>query len=109
MGNERIVVVKEQKRGGFWPFVGGLLLGAVVLKTYDNYQKSKKEKDSLDEPKTSQEYDIIAEIAVVEQMIDELNDIPNKTEKELNRIKFLRKQLGQLRDEESDYHTRRSR
>ena len=30
MGYERIVVVKEQKRGGFWPFVGGVVLGAIV-------------------------------------------------------------------------------
>jgi hypothetical protein len=32
MGNERIVVVREQKRGGFWPFVGGLVLGAIAVK-----------------------------------------------------------------------------
>ena len=104
MGNEKIIVVKEQKRGGFWPFVGGLLLGAAALKTYDNYQKSKEVKKETERPKTNREYDIIAEIAIVEQMIDELNDIPNKTEKELNRIKFLRKQLGELRDEQENYN-----
>ena len=104
MGNERIVVVKEQKRGGFWPFVGGLVLGAIALKTYDNYKKSKEEKSKTPKQMSQREYDIIDEIDVVEQMIDELNNTTNKTEKELSRIKFLRKKLGELRDEQETYN-----
>lgn len=104
MGNERIVVVKEQKRGGFLPFVGGLVLGAIALKTFDNYRKSKEEKSKTPKQMSQRENDIVAEIAVVEQMIDELNDTTHKTEKELDRIKFLRKKLGELRDEQETYN-----
>ena len=45
MNNERIVVVKEQKRGGFWPFVGGMLLGAAVLKGIEHLSEKKQNKN----------------------------------------------------------------
>jgi hypothetical protein len=53
---------------------------------------------------SQREYDIVAEITVVEQMINELNELPHKTEKELSRIKFLRKTLGDLRNEQETYN-----
>ena len=49
MGYERIVVVKEQKRGGFWPFVGGVVLGAIVVKTIHNMNEKKRIERELEE------------------------------------------------------------
>ena len=97
MGNERVVVVKEQKRGGFWPFVGGLLIGAVVVKLAGDYvEKNKKSKES--EPQPTPEIKNQDEIRLIEDLIDELVSKANKTEKDKNNIDLLRIKLGQLRN-----------
>jgi len=97
MGNERVVVVKEQKRGGFWPFVGGLLIGAVVVKLAGDYvEKNKKSKEP--EPQPTPEIKNQDEIRLIEDLIDELASKPNKTEKDKNNIDLLRIKLGQLRN-----------
>ena len=97
MGNERVVVVKEQKRGGFWPFVGGLLIGAVVVKLAGDYvEKNRKSKEP--EPQPTPEIKNQDEIRLIEDLIDELVLKPNKTEKDKNNIDLLRIKLGQLRN-----------
>jgi len=97
MGNERVVMVKEQKRGGFWPFVGGLLIGAVVVKLAGDYvEKNKKSKEP--EPQPTPEIKNQDEIRLIEDLIDELVSKPNKTEKDKNNIDLLRIKLGQLRN-----------
>ena len=97
MGNERVVVVKEQKRGGFWPFVGGLLIGAVVVKLAGDYvEKNKKSKEP--EPQPTPEIKNQDEITLIEDLIDELVSKANKTEKDRNNIDLLRIKLGQLRN-----------
>jgi hypothetical protein len=97
MGNERVVVVKEQKRGGFWPFVGGLLIGAVVVKLVGDYvEKNKKSKEP--EPQPTPEIKNQDEITLIEDLIDELVSKANKTEKDRNNIDLLRIKLGQLRN-----------
>jgi hypothetical protein len=97
MGNERVVVVKEQKRGGFWPFVGGLLIGAVVVKLAGDYvDKNRKSKEP--EPQPTPEIKNQDEIRLIEDLIDELVSKPNKTEKDKNNIDLLRIKLGQLRN-----------
>jgi hypothetical protein len=97
MGNERVVVVKEQKRGGFWPFVGGLLIGAVVVKlTGDYVEKNRKSKEP--EPQPTPEIKNQDEIRLIYDLIDELVSKPNKTEKDKNNIDLLRIKLGQLRN-----------
>jgi hypothetical protein len=99
MGNERIVVVKEQKRGGFWPFVGGLLIGAAVVKLAGDYvEKSKKSKEPESEPQPTAEIKNQDEIRLIEDLIDELVSKPNKTQKDKNNIDLLRIKLGQLRN-----------
>jgi hypothetical protein len=97
MGNERVVVVREQKRGGFWPFVGGLLIGAVVVKLAGDYvEKNKKSKEP--EPQPTPEIKNQDEITLIEDLIDELVSKPNKNEKDRNNIDLLRIKLGQLRN-----------
>ena len=97
MGNERVFVVREQKRGGFWPFVGGLLIGAVVVKLAGDYvEKNKKSKEP--EPQPTPEIKNQDEITLIEDLIDELVSKPNKTEKDRNNIDLLRIKLGQLRN-----------
>lgn len=95
MGNERIVVVKEQKRGGFWPFVGGLVLGAIAVKAIGSMMKDKQESESQLTPEIKNQ----DEIRLIEDLIDELVSKPNKTEKDRNNIDLLRIKLGQLRNE----------
>ena len=95
MGNERIVVVKEQKRGGFWPFVGGLVLGAIAVKAIGSMMKDKQETETQPTPEIKNQ----DEIRLIEDLIDELASKPNKTEKDRNNIDLLRIKLGQLRSE----------
>ena len=97
MGNERVVVVREQTRGGFWPFVGGLLLGAVVVKLAGDYVENNK-KSKQPEPQPTPEIKNQDEITLIEDLIDELVSKPNKTEKDKNNIDLLRIKLGQLRN-----------
>lgn len=94
MGNERIVVVKEQKRGGFWPFVGGLVLGAIAVKAIGSMMKDKQETETQPTPEIKNQ----DEIRLIEDLIDELVSKPNKTEKDKNNIDLLRIKLGQLRN-----------
>ena len=96
MGNERIVVVKEQKRGGFWPFVGGLVLGAIAVKAIGSMMKDKQGNETETQP--TPEIKNQDEIRLIEDLIDELVSKPNKTEKDKNNIDLLRIKLGQLRN-----------
>ena len=96
MGNERIVVVKEQKRGGFWPFVGGLVLGAIAGKAIGSMMKDKQENETETQP--TPEIKNQDEIRLIEDLIDELVSKPNKTEKDKNNIDLLRIKLGKLRN-----------
>lgn len=95
MENQKVVVVKEQKRGGFWPFVGGLLLGAAALKAYDNHVKSKQKNQESNSDNNTQ---VSEEVEILESMIDEILDKPNQTEKDMARIKVLRQKLKELRN-----------
>ena len=95
MGNERIVVVREQKRSGFWPFVGGLVLGAIAVKAIGTMMNDNKEKGP--EPQPTPEIKNQDEITLIEDLIDELVSKPNKTEKDKNNIDLLRIKLAQLR------------
>jgi hypothetical protein len=97
MGNERVVVVKEQKRGGFWPFVGGLVLGAIAVKAIGTMMKDKKELE-LEPIKTQKELTLDREISMVEDLIDDLVSKPNKTQKDKDNLDLLRIKLGQLRN-----------
>jgi len=94
MNNERIVVVKEQKRGGFWPFVGGILLGAIAVKAVQ-----KLSKDKVEPEKTAKEIENESEIQMVESLIDDLVSKTNKSQKDLDNLKSLRIKLGQLRNQ----------
>ena len=97
MKNERIVVVKERKRGGFWPFVGGMLLGAAVLKGIEHLSEKKQNKN-VEPEKTLEELSIEREIEMVESLIDDLVSKPNKTEKDYKHINILRDKLRELRN-----------
>jgi hypothetical protein len=98
MGNERIVVVKEQKRGGFWPFVGGMVLGAVALHLIgEQMNKKKNVEPKPDNPVQEKELKNSDEITMVEDLINELVSKPNKTTKDKNNIDLLRIKLKQLR------------
>ena len=97
MNNERIVVVKEQKRGGFWPFVGGMLLGAAVLKGIEHLSEKKQNKN-VEPEKTLEELSIEREIEMVESLIDDLVSKTNKTEKDYKHINILRDKLKELRN-----------
>ena len=98
MNNERIVVVKQQKRGGFWPFVGGMLLGAAVLKGIEHLSE-KKQKKNVELEKTLEELSVEREIEMVESLIDDLVSKTNKSQKDLDNLKSLRIKLGQLRNQ----------
>ena len=94
MGNERIIVT-ERKRGGFWPFVGGLLLGAVAVKAVQTLTKEKKE---VEPEKTTKEKENESEIEMIESLIDNLVSKPIKTDMDYSHLTYLRKKLGELRN-----------
>jgi superfamily I DNA and/or RNA helicase len=94
MGNERIIVT-ERKRGGFWPFVGGLLLGAIAVKAVQTLTKEKKE---VEPEKTTKEKENESEIKMVESLIDDLVSKPIKTDMDYSHLTYLRKKLGELRN-----------
>jgi superfamily I DNA and/or RNA helicase len=94
MGNERIIVT-ERKRGGFWPFVGGLLLGAVAVKAIQTLSKDKKK---VEPEKTTKEKENESEIKMVESLIDDLVSKPIKTDMDYSHLTYLRKKLGELRN-----------
>lgn len=94
MGNERIIVT-ERKRGGFWPFVGGLLLGAVVVKAIQTLSNDKKE---VEPEKTTKEKENESEIEMIESLIDNLVSKPIKTDMDYSHLTYLRKKLGELRN-----------
>ena len=95
MGYERIVVVKEQKRGGFWPFVGGVLLGVIAVKAVQTLTKDKKE---VKPEKTTKEIENQTEIEMIESLIDDLISKPIKTDMDYSHLTYLRKKLGELRN-----------
>ena len=94
MGNERIIVT-ERKRGGFWPFVGGLLLGAVAVKAIQTLSNDKKE---VEPEKTTKEKENVSEIEMIESLIDNLVSKPIKTDMDYSHLTYLRKKLGELRN-----------
>lgn len=94
MGNERIIVT-ERKRGGFWPFVGGLLLGAVVVKAIQTLSNDKKE---VEPEKTTKEKENVSEIEMIESLIDNIVSKPIKTDMDYSHLTYLRKKLGELRN-----------
>lgn len=94
MGNERIIVT-ERKRGGFWPFVGGLLLGAIAVKAVQTLTKEKKE---VEPEMTTKEKENESEIKMVESLIDDLVSKPIKTDMDYSHLTYLRKKLGELRN-----------
>lgn len=94
MGNERIIVT-ERKRGGFWPFVGGLLLGAVAVKAIQTLSKDKKE---VEPEKTTKEKENVSEIEMIESLIDNIVSKPIKTDMDYSHLTYLRKKLGELRN-----------
>lgn len=94
MGNERIIVT-ERKRGGFWPFVGGLLLGAVTVKAIQTLSKDKKE---VEPEKTTKEKENVSEIEMIESLIDNIVSKPIKTDMDYSHLTYLRKKLGELRN-----------
>ena len=95
MGYERIVVVKEQKRGGFWPFVGGVLLGVIAVKAVQTLTKDKKE---VEPEKTTKKNENQTEIEMIESLIDDLISKPIKTDMDYSHLTYLKKKLGELRN-----------
>lgn len=96
MGNERVVVVREQKRGGFWPFVGGLVLGAIVVKAIGTMMNDRKE--NKPESQLTPELKNQDEIRLIEDLIDDLVSKPNKSQRDKDNLDLLRIKLGQLRN-----------
>jgi len=106
MGNERVVVVREQKRGGFWPFVGGLALGALGLWAINKYQKSKEEtqKDNFidvdcDEENYQPNLDWVNEVKMTNDLIEIIKNKVNLSQKEKSVLKSLEDRLEELNSE----------
>jgi superfamily I DNA and/or RNA helicase len=87
--------VVQKKRGGFWPFVGGLLLGVIAVKAVQTLTKDKKE---VKPEKTTKEIENQTEIEMIESLIDDLISKPIKTDMDYSHLTYLRKKLGELRN-----------
>ena len=80
--------VVQKKRGGFWPFVGGLILGAVAVKTIQ--EMSKKE----DKNKTTT--DSQDDVKLIKDLVLELVLKENKTPKDEENLRNLKNKLKQI-------------
>jgi hypothetical protein len=87
--------VVQKKRGGFWPFVGGLLLGVIAVKAVQTLTKDKKE---VEPEKTTKKNENQIEIEMIESLIDDLISKPIKTDMDYSHLTYLRKKLGELRN-----------
>ena len=87
--------VVQKKRGGFWPFVGGLILGAVAVKAVQTLTKDKKE---VEPEKTTKKNENQIEIEMIESLIDDLISKPIKTDMDYSHLTYLKKKLGELRN-----------
>jgi hypothetical protein len=87
--------VVQKKRGGFWPFVGGLILGAVAVKAVQTLTKDKKE---VEPEKTTKKNENQTEIEMIESLIDDLISKPIKTDMDYSHLTYLKKKLGELRN-----------
>jgi superfamily I DNA and/or RNA helicase len=87
--------VVQKKRGGFWPFVGGLLLGVIAVKAVQTLTKDKKE---VKPEKTTKEIENQTEIEMIESLIDDLISKPIKTDMDYSHLTYLRKKLGELKN-----------
>jgi len=87
--------VVQKKRGGFWPFVGGLLLGVIAVKAVQTLTKDKKE---VKPEKTTKEIENQTEIEMIESLIDDLISKPIKTDMDYSHLTYLKKKLGELRN-----------
>jgi hypothetical protein len=106
MGNERVVVVREQKRGGFWPFVGGLALGVLSLWAINKYQKSKEESQKgdfidvdCDEENHQPNLDWVNEVKMTNDLIEIIKNKVNLSQKEKGVLKSLENRLEELYSE----------
>jgi len=80
--------VVQKKRGGFWPFVGGLILGAVAVKTIQEMSK-KEEKNKT----TTDSQD---DVKLIKDLILELVLKENKTPKDEENLRNLKNKLKQI-------------
>jgi hypothetical protein len=87
--------VVQKKRGGFWPFVGGLLLGVIAVKAVQTLTKDKKE---VEPEKTTKKNENQTEIEMIESLIDDLISKPIKTDMDYSHLTYLKKKLGELRN-----------
>ena len=87
--------VVQKKRGGFWTFVGGLILGAVAVKAV---KKLTKEKKDVEPEKTTKKNKNHTEIEMIESLIDDLISKPIKTDMDYSHLTYLKKKLGELRN-----------
>lgn len=80
--------VVEKKRGGFWPFVGGLILGAVAVKTIQDMSKKEEKNQSI--------MDSSDDTQMIKDLIVELVLKENKTRKDEENLINLKNKLKQI-------------
>ena len=80
--------VVQKKRGGFWPFVGGLILGAVAVKTIQEMSK----KENKNKTTTDSQDDV----KLIKDLILELVLKENKTPKDEENLRNLKNKLKQI-------------
>jgi hypothetical protein len=80
--------VVQKKRGGFWPFVGGLILGAVAVKTIQDM--SKKEEKNKTTPNSQDDVQLIKDL-IVDLVLKE-----NKSVQDEENLKNLKNKLNKI-------------
>jgi hypothetical protein len=80
--------VVQKKRGGFWPFVGGLILGAVAVKTIQDMSK-KEEKNKT----TTNSQD---DVQLIKDLIVDLVLKENKSVQDEEKLKNLKNKLNKI-------------
>ena len=80
--------VVQKKRGGFWPFVGGLILGAVTVKTIQDMSK-KEEKNKT----TTNSQD---DVQLIKDLIVDLVLKENKSVQDEENLKNLKNKLNKI-------------
>ena len=101
--DKQVYVVTEKRRGGFWPFVGGLVVGALGLWAVNKYQNSKNDTQEVEDVESEEashpSFNWVEEVKMTNDLIDILKNKTNRTQRENDILESLENKLEDLYSE----------
>ena len=101
--DKQVYVVAEKRRGGFWPFVGGLVVGALGLWAVNKYQSSQNETQEVEDVESEElshpSFNWVEEVKMTNDLIEILKNKNNRTQRENDILESLENKLEDLYSE----------